>query len=195
MVKVEPIQKSNAASQTEEVVLAKNDPALRTNEIGPVLIQRTKTTVVDFPNFALAAVRFSILRENYGNQKLRALSANVKNQIQTIDLLLNLNSELISLPDKEPYELTPKIKDLLFSLERENIQIGKDFTGKINKEKLGEMKSQISAHIDKLRTSLQTTISTEIQPEANNLQSIMNIVQQIIQMDGRLKKKTQEVTR
>jgi len=195
MVKVEPSsQNATASTQTNKTALAPNDPILRTNQIASVVIQR-RTAVEAFPNFAFASVQVAVLREHHGNQKLKALSTGVKHELRVIDLLLNLNSELISLSDKAPVEFNDKIKDILAYLEKENIHIAKGLSGKITKDQFAEMKSHISSQVDKLRTKLQTTISTEIQPEANNLNSIMNIVLQIIQMDGRLKKKTQELPR
>lgn len=162
MVKVEPSsQKAAASTQTNETSLSSNDPILRTHQIGPVVIQKT-AAVGAFPNFAFASVQVAVLREQYGNQKLKTLSTGVKHELKTIDLLLNLNSELISLSDKAPVELNDKIKDLIASLEKENIHIAKGLSGKITKEQFAEMKSHISSQIDKLRTKLQTTISTKI---------------------------------
>lgn len=145
-------------------------------------------------DFALASIMVAMAREKLGSEKLRVLSTEVKSQLTDIDLLLDLNSELTMLPDRDSYQPTEKMKGIFSSLEMRNIKIWKgDFI--FGKEKLGEMKAQISSQIDKLRTSIQTTISTEIQPETTNLQSIMNIVQQIIQSDARLKRKATEVPR
>ncbi len=146
------------------------------------------------PDFAFAVIKVAAAREAFGSDKLKALSAQVKEQLGDIDLLLELNSELTALPDKDSHDLSPKMKNLVGKLEIHKIQIWKG-GDKISKEKLSEFKAQISSQIDKLRTALQTKISTEIQPEANNLQAIMNIVQQIIQSDARLKRKTTEVPR
>jgi len=143
-------------------------------------------------DFAFAVINIAIAREGYGSEKLKALGAKVKEQLGDIDLLLDLSGELTALPDKDSHDITEKMKGLIGKLEAHKIQIWKD-GNKLTKEKLSELKAQISSQIDKLRTALQTTISTEIQPEANNLQAIMNIVQQIIQSDARLKRKTAEV--
>jgi hypothetical protein len=147
-----------------------------------------------WPDFALGVIKIAVAREAVGSEKLKALSAQVKEQLGDIDLLLEFSSELTALPDKDSHNVTDKMRSLIAKLEIHKIQVWKSGE-KISKEKLGELKAQISSQIDKLRTAMQTKISTEIQPEANNLQSIMNIVQQVIQSDARLKRKTSEVPR
>jgi hypothetical protein len=147
-----------------------------------------------WPDFTLGVIKVAAAREAVGSEKLQNLAAQVREQLGDIDLLLDLSSELTSLPDKDSHELNGKMRGLIGKLELHKIQVWKG-DGKISKDKLGEFKAQISSQIDKLRTALQTKISTEIQPEANNLQAIMNIVQQIIQSDARLKRKTAEIPR
>lgn len=148
-----------------------------------------------FPNFAWHAMEIALKREQYGSEKIRALSLNVKEHLAHIDALLDVSSELSALPsDKDSHEISNKMKDMFAKLEQAKIQIWKGGL-KITKDQLGEMKAQLSSHIDKFRTKIQTIISTEIQPEANNLQAIMNILQQIIQSDARLKRKTAELPR
>jgi ElaB/YqjD/DUF883 family membrane-anchored ribosome-binding protein len=139
-------------------------------------------------------IKVALAREAYGSEKLKFLAEKVKEQLGDVDLLLDLSSELTALPEQDSHEVTDKMRNLIGRLEVHKIQVWKG-DGKISKEKLSEMKAQIGSHIDKLRTGIQTTISTEIQPETNNLQSIMNIVQQIIQSDARLKRKTTELPR
>lgn len=146
------------------------------------------------PDFAFAVIKVAMAREAFGTKKLKLLSDQVKEQLGTIDLLLDLSSELTALPDKESHDITDKMKGVIAKLEAQKIQIWSG-GGKIVREKVGEMKAQISSQIDKLRTALQTKISTEIQPEVNNLQSIMNIVQQIIRTDARLKEKATQIPR
>ncbi len=107
------------------------------------------------PDFALAIIKIALAREEYGTQKLKALSGQVKEQLGNIDLLLDLSSELTALPDKDSHEITDKMKGLIGKLEVQKIQIWVG-DGKISKEKLSEMKAQISSQIDKLRTALQT---------------------------------------
>jgi hypothetical protein len=141
------------------------------------------------PDFALGIIKVAVAREAFGSEKLKKLAEQVRAELGDIDLLLDLSTELTALPDKDFHEISDKMGKLIARLEAHKIQI---WTGgkKISKEQLSELKAQTSAQIDKHRTSIQTKISTEIQPEATNLQSIMNIVQQIIQSDSRLKKKT-----
>ena len=146
------------------------------------------------PDFALAVINVAMAREAFGSQKLKTLAAQVREQLGDIDILLDLSTELTSLPDQDTHDVSDKMRNLIGKLEVHKIQVWKG-DGKLSKEKLSEMKAQIASQIDKLRTSLQTTISTEIQPEANNLQSIMNIVQQIVQSDARMKRKATEVPR
>jgi len=146
------------------------------------------------PDFALGIIKVAVAREAFGSEKLKTLAAQVREQLGDIDLLLDLSTELTALPDKDSHEISDKMGKLIAKLEAHKIQV---WTGgkKISKEQLSELKAQTSSQIDKQRTSIQTKISTEIQPEATNLQSIMNIVQQIIQSDARLKRKATEIHR
>ena len=109
-------------------------------------------------------------------------------------MLLELNTELTSLNDKDSYKLTPTFADVIEKLKASGIEVWKE-GDTMKKEQLTELKAQVSSQIDKLRTALQTTVSTEIQPETNNLHAIMNIIRQIIESDARLKKKTTELPR
>ena len=148
----------------------------------------------NFPNCALMTVKAGLARENLGTLKLKALSGEVKKKLANIDLLLELNTELTSFNDKDSYKLTPKMSHVIEKLKASGIEVWKE-GDTIKKEQLSELKAQVSSQIDKLRTALQTTVSTEIQPETNNLQAIMNIIQQIIRLDSGLKKKTTELPR
>lgn len=146
------------------------------------------------PDLAFAVIQVATKREFFGSEKLKALSAQVKEQLGDIDLLLDLSGELTELPDKDSHDIPDKMKNIIAKLECHKIQVWKG-GDKLSKEKISEIKAQISSQVDKLRTALQTKISTEIQPEVNNLQSIMNIVQTILQSDARLKRKTNELPR
>ncbi|HSX37874.1 MAG TPA: hypothetical protein VLE95_03490 [Chlamydiales bacterium] len=144
---------------------------------------------------AYAVMSTAMAFEACGSAKLRDLSTQVKEHLKNIDRLIELNSELTTLPEKDVYELTDqsKLKDLLDELKACNIQIWQGES--IPKAKLAELKAQIGTQIEKLRTSQQIIVSTEIQPVVQNLQAIMNIIQQIIQLDTRLKRKTTELAR
>jgi len=169
-------------------------PTLRALQVEEAASNSGVVTPKRWPDFAIGVIKVAAAREAFGIEKLRALSAQVKEQLGDIDLLLDLSGELTALSDKDSHPVSEKMKNLIGKLEVHKIQIWKG-GDQISKEKLAELKAQISSQMDKLRTALQTKISTEIQPETNNLQSIINIVQQVIQSDARLKRKTAEIPR
>ncbi len=166
------------------------------DHLGPnhITVRVHNASVKNFPNCALMTVKAGLARENLGTLKLQVLSGEVKKKLANIDLLLELNTELTSLNDKDSYKLTPKMLSVIEKLKASGIEVWKE-GDTMKKEQLAELKAQVSSQIDKLRTSLQTTVSTEIQPETNNLHAIMNIIRQIIESDARLKKKTTELPR
>lgn len=139
-------------------------------------------------NVAWEALKAGLAREELGNAKLKQRSDVVKQHLNNIDDLLDLNAELTSLGDKDSHELSDKTKGMISKLRGNGIEVWSSPEKKISKEKLVELKSHISSQVDKFRTSLQTIITTEIQPEINCLNSIMNIIQQMIQSDARMKK-------
>ena len=147
-------------------------------------------------NPSLAVLQVGLASEAHGNETLSLLVAKVTKQTEAIDDLLDLSQELTTLPEnQDSHDLTDKMLEQIQGLnEKHDIQIWKG-GDKITKEKLSEMKAQIGSQVDKLRTAFQTTISTKIQPMTTNMQSMNNIVQQIIQRDDKMKSKAQELRR
>ena len=158
----------------------------KTDEIASKIIGKS-----DFPNVAYGSIQAALKREKYSSMKLQERSIEVKQHLKNIDLLLDLSAEISSLPEGDAQTPSEKFKQVAEQLKEQGIHILKG-SDKLQK---GECKALVSAQIDKERTALQTTITTEIQPEINNINSIMNILQQIIQSDARLKRKMCELPR
>lgn len=150
--------------------------------------EKIETGIRKDPNIALEAVKAGLAREKLGSDKLRRHSQEIKQHLKNIDSLLDLSAELTALGEKDSHVISEKIEGMISQLRDNGIELWASGEKKITKDKLGEMKSLISSQIDKSRTALQTTITVEIQPEMNNLNSIMNIIQQMIQADNRFKK-------
>lgn len=150
----------------------------------PAKPEPKKTTYVkiSFPNIAQKTVDLALAREKMGSQKLQKHSKEIKAHTGNIDLLLDFSSEISHLPDGESHEPSAKMKEIAEKLKANGINLLKE-EGKINKS---DLKSLVSSKIDHERTTLQTKINTEVQPEMQNLNAIMNTVQQVIQLMGRL---------
>lgn len=147
---------------------------------------------VPFTDLAWGAVQTGINREKDGSVKLKEVSKEVRSHIGTIDLLLELSGKLSGLdPNKKTVEITEEMKELQGKIRERGVEIPLP-EGSFRREEIHQIKSVISSRIDHLRTQMQTTISTKIQVEMTNMQTIMNAVRDIIRSDERMKRKTLE---
>jgi hypothetical protein len=166
-------------------------------------VKRKKTAAVDeneppvekkpFPDLAFAAVQAGMMRERDGAAKLNKISGEIRAQLKDIDNLLDLNKEMGS-NEQDSWEVTDEARRILRDLEARGVHVTKGELKKtLSRQELSELKMQVSREIEQSRSKMQTTITTEVQPEINNLNSIMNAIQRIINSDERLKKKCLEL--
>ncbi|MBI5272846.1 MAG: hypothetical protein HY861_02550 [Chlamydiia bacterium] len=181
---IDPIEKSK---KVEAAV-----PPLVASPIQPSQIDELSSRVqgvarTGFPNIPLAAVQLGLAKEQMETRKIQELSKAVKQDLAVSNLLLTLSSSLTALPsDKSSHAITDKIRSSVIELEKHGISlpISSD-TKTITKEQLTEIKASISEHNSRLRSQIQSTVSTEIQPTLTRLQSMMNTLSEILRATRR----------
>jgi|GEM_PF-2431640 len=139
-------------------------------------------------NLAWETLKAGLAREKFGNAKLEKHSKDIKVLLKNIDDLLDLSAAFTDLKEKESLEISDKMRKMITDLKENGIEVCADLENKVSTAQIEKIKSQISSKVDSLRTKLQTIITTEVQPELNNLRSIMDILKDMIETDRRLKK-------
>ncbi|HSX37537.1 MAG TPA: hypothetical protein VLE95_01765 [Chlamydiales bacterium] len=132
------------------------------------------TTPKRSADFACRSIEAVKAFEAFLSRELQKLSNQIKGHLQNIDHLLEPGTESTALPEKD---LIDKIRNLIAELDNCNMKVRP--SNLLSEKNLSELKEQIGAHIDELRT---TTIGTEIQSVINDLQAIMDSIEQIIQL-------------
>jgi len=174
------IQKINSAVGSERQL-----PIItpRTRE-AQITVQIAEDLGLTSPNPAWGALQAGLEREAIGNEKIKQNSEKANSYLNLIDSLLDLQAAL----SENSQEVSEKAQGIANQLKENGIELLPENQSKISKEQLMEIKTNISHHIDKHKTKLHNLMTTEIQTEINNLQTIMNAIQQIIQLDARVKR-------
>ncbi len=118
------------------------------------------------------------IEENEG-RKIHEITKDLKKKLETTNLLLKLQSEFTSLPDLDRHRPSENMKKMLIELRDQGIEIW-DENAEIVKEKIPEIKAQINAQVEKLRTEHQTIMTTDLQHKTNSIQAFLNIARQIV---------------
>jgi hypothetical protein len=103
---------------------------------------------------------------------------------KTMNLLLDLNAALSALDTEKP-EMNDNIKSLIDQLKEKGIAFGYDSSKALTKEKLSGMKSTLNSHLDKTKMFLQQNF-TKIQTKVTDMQSILDILKKINELQNRL---------
>ncbi len=126
------------------------------------------------PQLAMEALKTVLAYEKKGIGQLRSTEEETNLRLKLIDDFLDLSSELTTLKDKEKYELSEKVQTMLKELKEKGCDLLHGDPSKITKEDLLELKSKISAQIDKERTKVQQ-IFTKMQMIIQNMISVNDI--------------------
>lgn len=146
----------------------------------------------NFPNIALEVVRLALRVENYQTtHKLNALQKEGHELKGKIELLLNLKGELqaISKKDAASYELSDKAKDLLRQLREKEIDVFPGAGNSVTKVEMTEAKGRIESQISHHRTELQVLFSTKISVTVQFLNSMIDVVKNILKNTERANSK------
>jgi hypothetical protein len=123
------------------------------------------------PHPALVALKATLLYELQGIKQLKQTENDTKTQLQIIDQLLDLSSELAALKDTDKHELSAKMQLVVDDLKDKGVDLLKGDSKTITKEQLIELKSAIGSRVDKCRTEVQQ-IFTKMQNIIQNMMSV-----------------------
>lgn len=139
---------------------------------------------LDFPNLAWESVKAGLAKEKLVNSELNKHIAQAEMHQKDIDLLLEFSAKLTA--HKEGTEMSPEMLQLLDQLKTRGIDLWQGDEKELSKEKISELKSLSSSHVDKLRSNLQIIFTTKIQTLIQSIGSIMEILKDIIRNNTKL---------
>ncbi len=145
-----------------------------------------------FPNLAYEAIKAGLLKEEATRVQLNNHIAQIKECQKKIDLLLQLNSEFVSLGEKGG-ELSDRAMNTIAELKEKGIDVKIDGK-KVSKEKAQEAKSLANSFIDQNRTKVQTSITIDVQTGINNDNTMVQILQSLVREYTSLVRKINENT-
>lgn len=148
------------------------------------LAEERVTAVSSFPNLAFEAVNASLIQERRTNDKINEQIRAIEEQQNLISDLLDLSAECTAHKGGATSE---KMRGLLAKLKEKGIELWKgEDTNNLPKEKVSEIKSLISAQIDKAKSNIQIRFTTKVQPDLQRISAIMEAVKHIINSNSRL---------
>lgn len=163
------------------------------NEELPAYVEELKqiatqeTVPSKFPHLAWEAIQVGLKREAFIHNKLNAHIDAIERSHDDISLLLTLNAELGGVKEDENNELSEKAQNLIAQLKERGIEL--------KGESAGEIKRQASAHESRLRSEIQIKFTTKVQTLMQQVESLMQILQNIIRSDSKLKEKANQLPR
>jgi hypothetical protein len=132
------------------------------------------------PNHAFEILELGLKKEAQIQEQIHKHLEEGKVLRSQIHTLLDLSAALTKMPN-EAKELSARAKELIAKLKEEGIELALD--GTITKERIIELKSEVSGQIDRLRSEVNSLLATKI----NYLTQVL--LPQLLEM---MKKVTQE---
>lgn len=158
----------------EEVAAAANKAGISTagnRDAAAGDVQPSSASSVFEQHPVLEGINAALLYERRGIGQLNETESDSTKQLNIIDSLLDLSTELTTLKDKDKHELSEKMQSILSDLKEKGVDLFKADAKEITKEQLIELKSVIGSHIDKSRTKVQQ-IFTRMQTIIQNMMSV-----------------------
>jgi hypothetical protein len=149
-------------------------------------LQETKT--LDFPHLAWEALKLGLAKENHLNEKLNGCLDEIEKMQENISLLLELNGELGALKEDDT-ELSLKVMELLQKLKERGIDLNKEG------QTAEELRRKVNSHESGLRSQMQIQFTTKVQRYMQQIESLIQILQNIIRNDAKLKEKANQLPR
>ena len=163
------------------------DPTVKTHSIGPKVIEGIETPSSGDLNPAWGVVQVGLAAERVRMAKLNRYADEVQTDLNNINRLLSLNAALTSLKEQD-LQISPEMQKIIDELKSHGIEIWHNQSHKMTKDQFSQFKLNVSSQIEKRRTNIQTTVSTKIGPENNNLNIIWNAVKDMLKTDSESKK-------
>lgn len=149
-------------------------------------ISEVKT--LEFPHLAWEALKLGLAKENQLNEKLNNCLDEIEKSQDNISLLLQLNGELSSLKDDDT-ELSPKAMEILQKLKDRGVDLNKEG------QTAEELRRKVNSNESGLRSQMQIQFTTKVQRYMQQIESLMQILQNIIRNDAKLKEKANQLTK
>lgn len=140
----------------------------------------------EFPHLAWEAIKVGLAQENFMHAKLNRHIDEIQASHGDIALLLDLNAELSGMKE-ESEEFSEKAREILDRLHARGIDI--------RGQNIGEIKRQTGSHESRIRSDIQIKFTTKVQYLMQQVESMNQILQNIIRSDSKLKEKTQQLPR
>lgn len=131
-------------------------------------------------NLGLTACQLGAKVEKNMSSKILNYIQEASDLQKKIDLLVDLNGKLAIHGDNENEKLiTPEIRGICKELKEKGIDLLPEKEQKISRERLAEIKANISAQTDRLKTGLQILFTTKIQVGIQEVQSLLDCMKMI----------------
>ena len=141
---------------------------------------------LEFPHLAWEAIKAGLAKENFIHEQLNRYIDEIQNAHGDISLLLDLNAELGAVKE-ENSEFSERAQNLLEQLRGRGI----DLQG----ETIGDIKRLAGSHESRLRSEIQIKFTTKVQYLMQQIESMNQILQNIIRNDSKLKEKANQLPR
>jgi hypothetical protein len=128
-------------------------------------------------NIGWQIVKIGLDKEKIYYNKLNRCTNTASEMQQTIQKLIELNGQL-PISEKD-VGLSDQALALCKDLEKANIILLQPGEKKISPTRMAELKAQVGAHNDRLKTELQTLFTTKIQVMINELNSLLESLKTI----------------
>lgn len=149
-------------------------------------LRQDTAKAIAFPHLAWESLKFGLQVENRINEKLNKHIDAIREKQINVSLLLDLSGEIGSLKE-EGQELPPKAIEILEQLKARGIDLRKE------NQSIEDLKRQISSKESDLRSQMQIAFTTEVQRLMQQIESIHQILQNIIRSDAKVKEKANQL--
>lgn len=142
--------------------------------------------LVPFPHLAWEAIKVGLAKQDQIHDKLHQHIDEIDQAQKDISLLLDLSAELSNMKEDNK-ELSERAQSLLDQLKNRGMEL--------NGETVGDIKRLTGSHESRLRSEIQIKFTTKVQYLMQQIESMMQILQNIIRNDSKLKEKANQLTR
>lgn len=149
-------------------------------------LRQDTAKAIAFPHLAWESLKFGLQVENRINEKLNKHIDAIREKQVNISLLLDLSGEIGGLKE-DGQELPPKALEILEQLKARGIDLRKE------NQSIEELKRQASSKESDLRSQMQIAFTTEVQRLMQQIESIHQILQNIIRSDAKVKEKANQL--
>ncbi len=165
-------------NERSEVKLTDIDTPLSAEEKDQ--LDRVKKVAATNINLGLTAINLGTKFEAYRRKEINNHIQDASELQKTIQLLVDLNGKLSLHKDNENEKpITPEIREICDQLKAKKIDVLSEKETTLTKERLAEIKANVSSHTDRLKTDLQILFTAKLQVCIQELQTILDTLKRI----------------